>query len=142
MEKEKRIRRFPLASYNYIVTDPVYVREDKSYRSDIIKSETELVYSIHARGPKELAFRTEFIKGAIDEALAAKYTQTPEMSFMKSGEVGEKMISMKATNYIHSLAHLNNRKVLTKKVTGTAAQHKGVKGDVEIIEAYLITIVE
>lgn len=141
MEKEKRVRRFPLASYNYIITEPVYIREDKSYRSDIIKSETELVYSIHARGPKELAFRAEFIKAAIDEALAAKYTQTPEMSFMKSGEVGEKMISMKATNYIHSLAHLNERKIEVKKVYGTASSTRGNR-ETEVVEGYLITLVK
>ena len=142
MEKEKRVRRFPLASYNYIITDPVYIREDKSYRSYIIKSETELVYSIHAKGPKELAFRTEFIKGAIDVALAAKYTQTPEMTFMKHGKVGDRMLTMVSTNYIHSLAHLNNRKVLTKKLTGKASPPPGKPGETEKLSGYLITIIQ
>lgn len=142
MEKDKRIRKSPLASYNYVITDPAYIRDDKSYRSDIIKSETELVYSIHARGPKELAFRTEFIKKAIEEAIAQKYTQTPEMTFMKHGKVGDRMLTMVSTNYIHSLAHLNNRKVLTKKLTGKASPPPGKPGETEKLSGYLITIIQ
>jgi len=139
MEKEKRVRKYPLASYNYNITEPVYDRRDKSYRQEIIKSETELVYSIHARGRKELEFRTQYLRKIIDESLQDKYTQSPEMCFMKSAEVGDRMVSFKPANNIHALAAVLKRKVSTKRIFG--ALPKG-EDEAESLEMLLITIVE